>query len=75
MDIIPAAMRLSQLVIDVDKDWAGHVIKNVGAPTAGTDVARPDMAGMEIRNLGAPTATSSAARLSDAIIWDIALGG
>ena len=40
MDIISAAMRLSQVVIDVDKDWAGHVIKNVGAPVNAADALR-----------------------------------
>jgi len=33
--------KLSELTIDVDKDWEGHIIKNLGAPTSPTDSARP----------------------------------
>ena len=32
--------KLSELVIDVDKDWGGHVIKNLGAPVDANDAAR-----------------------------------
>ena len=32
--------KLSQLVIDVDKDWLGHVIKNLGAPVDPNDALR-----------------------------------
>ncbi|RLG81216.1 MAG: hypothetical protein DRO09_02190 [Thermoprotei archaeon] len=31
------ARKLSELEIDVDKDWGGHVIKNLGSPTATGD--------------------------------------
>jgi|GEM_PF-4125577 len=32
--------KLSELTIDVDKDWGGYVIKNLGAPVDATDAAR-----------------------------------
>jgi len=32
--------RLSQLEIDVTKDWAGHLIKNLGAAVDGNDAVR-----------------------------------
>ena len=31
---------LSQLLIDADKDWAGHLIKNLGAPVDDADALR-----------------------------------
>jgi hypothetical protein len=38
-DIIAGSIsKLSQLTIDVSKDWAGYVIKNLGAPTVAGDV-------------------------------------
>jgi hypothetical protein len=40
MDIITPAPRLSLLTIDVDKDWAGHVIKNLGSPVNANDSLR-----------------------------------
>jgi len=40
MDIITPAPRLSLMTIDVDKDWAGHVIKNLGAPVDPNDSLR-----------------------------------
>ena len=40
MDIITPAPRLSLLTIDVDKDWAGHVIKNLGPPVNANDSVR-----------------------------------
>jgi hypothetical protein len=36
----PGARRLSELIIDVDKDWRGYRIRNLGAPTFPGDVAR-----------------------------------
>jgi len=34
------AKKLSQLEIDTDKDWGGHVIKNLGAPSDAGDAVR-----------------------------------
>jgi len=33
-------LRLSNLIIDTDKDWGGHIIKNLGAPVDPNDVLR-----------------------------------
>jgi len=33
-------LKLSKLIIDVDKDWGGRIIKNLGAPVDPTDSAR-----------------------------------
>jgi len=38
--ILAGARKLSQLEIDVDKDWGGHVIKNLGAPVDSADAIR-----------------------------------
>lgn len=38
--LIKGATRLSALDIDVDKDWGGHRIENVGAPNSNDDVPR-----------------------------------
>lgn len=32
--------KLSELIIDVSKDWSGYRIENIGAPTADTHVPR-----------------------------------
>lgn len=40
MDIITPVPRLSLLTIDVDKDWAGHLIKNLGTPVNANDAIR-----------------------------------
>ena len=40
MDIITPAPRLSLITIDVDKDWAGHIIRNLGAPVDPNDILR-----------------------------------
>jgi len=32
--------KLSDLVVDVDKDWAGHEIKNLKAPTTDSSAGR-----------------------------------
>jgi hypothetical protein len=34
--------KLSELQIDVDKDWGGRKIRNIGAPLGGSDAARYD---------------------------------
>jgi len=52
MDIIPFSLRISQIIVDVDKDMAGHVLKNLGAPVDPKDAARVDMAGKVLKNLG-----------------------
>ena len=40
MAFVIGVKRLRDLIIDTAKDWLGYSIKNVGAPTAATDVAR-----------------------------------
>ncbi|MEM4975844.1 MAG: hypothetical protein QXT64_00795 [Desulfurococcaceae archaeon] len=37
ISIIP---KLSNIIVDVDKDWKGHVIKNLGDPIDAKDSAR-----------------------------------
>lgn len=71
--------KLSELEIDADKDWLGHVIKNLGAPVDSGDAARlgdlvlsklsidadKDWGGHLIKNLGAPVDAGDAARKSE----------
>jgi len=38
--ILAKTPRLSRLVVDADKDWRGHIIKNLGEPTEPYDAAR-----------------------------------
>jgi len=40
MDIIPFSLRISQIVVDVDKDMSGHIFKNLGAPADANDSVR-----------------------------------
>ncbi len=40
MDVVSIATRLSLVTIDVDKDWASHLIKNLGAPVDVNDALR-----------------------------------
>jgi hypothetical protein len=75
----PPPPSLSKLVIDTDKDWLGHVIKNLGAPAGSGDAVRladlllskliidtdKDWAGRLIKNLGAPVDAGDAARKGD----------
>jgi hypothetical protein len=75
----PPPPKLSALEIDVDKDWLGFKIKNVGAPLDSGDAARladlllsklaidvdKDWGGKLIKNLGAPVDAGDAARKGD----------
>jgi len=38
--ILAKTPRLSRLVVDADKDWGGHIIKNLGEPVNPNDAAR-----------------------------------
>jgi len=38
--ILAKTPRLSRLVVDADKDWGGHIIKNLGEPVEPNDAAR-----------------------------------
>lgn len=38
--LIKGVTRLSELIIDADKDWQGHVITGLGEPAADSDAAR-----------------------------------
>jgi hypothetical protein len=83
MDIITPAPRLSLMTIDVDKDWAGHVIKNLGAPVDANDSLRlgdlilsklvidtdKDWASHKITNLALPTLPTDSARLMDILVF------
>jgi len=40
VEVVVGVTKLSQLIIDVDKDWKGHVIKNLGAPVDPYDSLR-----------------------------------
>jgi len=40
VEVVVGVTKLSQLIIDIDKDWGGHVIKNLGTPTDPYDSAR-----------------------------------
>ncbi|RKX44967.1 MAG: hypothetical protein DRP27_05330 [Thermotogae bacterium] len=40
VEVIVGVAKLSQLIIDCNKDWKGYVIKNLGTPVDGHDSAR-----------------------------------
>jgi len=40
MDIIPFSLRISQIVVDVNKDMKGYILKNLGAPVDANDSIR-----------------------------------
>jgi len=60
-------------VVNVDKDWAGHLIKNLGAPTADSDAARLADAGGIFSNVTTQTADYTASS-GDVVLAD-ASGG
>jgi hypothetical protein len=62
--------RLSELIIDVDKDWAGKVIKNLGEPVDPGDALRLpwNHASRHLPGGGDPLSGLSRSQLSD--FWD-----
>jgi len=40
VEVVVGVGKLSELIIDVDKDWGGHIIKNLGDPVDPYDSAR-----------------------------------
>lgn len=66
---IPGAAKLSELEVDVDKDWGGHRIENLGAPDSNDDAARQDVREDETLPLTLETRTSDPGSPEDGRIW------
>jgi hypothetical protein len=60
---LPAAT-LSQLVIDTDKDWAGKLIKNLGAPVDSGDAARKGDIPLTLKKVAEVSVTSAVTQIT-----------